>query len=164
MAQEITERIFSSSVPGSSREDYFRAIHRSLMISADMAHAVHPNYSDKHHPQHQPRIHEGIVLKLNANQRYMTDSVGVAILRTLCNRVEVPLQDFIVKNDSLCGSTIGPMMASKAGIKTIDIGAPSLAMHSIREMMGVVDLIYYKKLFAVFFDQYTELSESLLSE
>ena len=101
---------------------------------------------------------------MNANQRYMTDGVGTAILRTLCARVNVPLQDFIVRNDSLCGSTIGPMMAAKAGIKTIDIGAPSLAMHSIREIMGVVDLLYYQKLFAVFFDYYPELSETLLSE
>jgi aspartyl aminopeptidase len=159
MAQEITERIFDGS-----REDYFRAIHRSLMISADLAHACHPNYSEKHQSQHQPVLQGGIVLKTNANQRYMTDGVGTAILRTLCARVNVPLQDFMVRNDSLCGSTIGPMMAAKAGIKTIDIGAPSLAMHSIREIMGVVDLLYYQKLFAVFFDYYPELSETLLSE
>ena len=162
MAQEITERIYQNA--GGSREDYFRAIHRSLIISADMAHGVHPNYSDKHQPQHAPRMHEGLVLKINANQRYMTDSVGMALMRTLAARVDVPLQDFIVRNDSLCGSTIGPMMAAKAGIKTIDIGAPSLAMHSIREMCGVVDLLYYKRLFGVFFDEYSELSDPLLSE
>lgn len=109
-------------------------------------------------------MHEGIVIKMNANQRYMTDSVGMAILKTLACRADVPIQEFIVRNDSLCGSTIGPMMAAKAGIKTIDIGAPQLAMHSIRETCGVVDLYYYKKLFAVFFDEFTELSESLLSE
>ena len=74
------------------------------------------------------------------------------------------MQDFIVKNDSVCGSTIGPMMAAKAGIKTIDIGAPSLSMHSIRETCGVVDLLYYKRLFGVFFDEYSELSDPLLSE
>merc|ERR1711937_173696 len=84
LAAEVTERIFQGSMAETSREDYFRAIHRSLMISADMAHAVHPNYSEKHQPQHAPRLQEGIVLKLNANQRYMTDSVGTAILRTLC--------------------------------------------------------------------------------
>lgn len=164
MAQECTERIFAAACPEATREDYFRAIHRSYMISADMAHAVHPNYVEKHQPQHQPKLQEGIVLKLNANQRYMTDAVGQAIIRTICNRVNVPIQDFIVRNDSLCGSTIGPMMAAKVGIKTIDIGAPSLSMHSIREMMGIVDLLYYKKLFAVFFDHYPELTESLLSE
>jgi aspartyl aminopeptidase len=94
----------------------------------------------------------------------MTDSVGAAILRTLATRVDVPIQDFIVRNDSPCGSTIGPMMAAKAGIKTVDIGAPCLAMHSIREMMGVVDALYFKRLMGVFFTQYSELSETLLSE
>ena len=89
-----------------------------------MAHAVHPNYSEKHHRQHMPLIHEGIVLKINANQRYMTDSVGSSVLKSIALKAGVPLQEFIVRNDSLCGSTIGPMMAAKAGIKTIDIGAP----------------------------------------
>ena len=94
----------------------------------------------------------------------MTDSVGSSILKILAARAEVPLQEFIVRNDSLCGSTIGPMIASKAGIKTIDIGAPQLAMHSIRETCGVIDLLYYKRLFAVFFTSYYELSENLLNE
>ena len=94
----------------------------------------------------------------------MTDTVGSSILKVIADRAGVPLQEFIVRNDSMCGSTIGPMMAAKAGIKTIDIGAPSLSMHSIRETMGVVDLLYYQKLFAVFFSNYTELSETLLSE
>ena len=73
----------------------------------------------------------------------MTDCVGSSILKVIADRAGVPLQEFIVRNDSMCGSTIGPMMAAKAGIKTIDIGAPSLAMHSIREVMGVIDLAYY---------------------
>jgi aspartyl aminopeptidase len=73
----------------------------------------------------------------------MTDSVGSSIIKSLCNRVDVPLQEFIVRNDSPCGGTIGPMMAAKMGVKTVDIGAPQLAMHSIREMCGVVDLLYY---------------------
>ena len=162
MAVEITQRIFDYF--GKSQEDYYRAIHRSLLISADMAHAVHPNYSEKHHSEHRPLMHNGIVIKINANQRYMTDSVGLAIIKSLALRADVPLQEFIVRNDSLCGSTIGPMMAAKAGIKTIDIGAPQLAMHSIRETCGVVDLLYYRKLFNVFFTEFTELSESLLSE
>lgn len=104
------------------------------------------------------------MIKINANQRYMTDSVGSSVLKVLASRVGVPLQEFIVRNDSLCGSTIGPMMAAKAGIKTIDIGAPMLAMHSIRETCGVVDLLYYKRLFAVFFSSYYELAQPLLSE
>ena len=129
-----------------------------------MAHAVHPNYSEKHQAQHAPKIHEGIVLKINANQRYMTDSVGSSVLKVLANKAEVPIQEFIVRNDCLCGSTIGPMMAAKAGIKTIDIGAPQFGMHSIHETCGVIDLLYYKKLFSVFLDEYTKLSENLLKE
>ena len=111
-----------------------------------------------------PMLQKGIVLKINANQRYMTDTVGSSVLKVLAQRAGVPIQEFIVRNDSLCGSTIGPMIASKAGIKTIDIGAPQWAMHSIRETCGVVDLFYYKKLFAVFMSSYTELASPLLSE
>ena len=89
----------------------------------------------------------------------MTDVVGSSILKVVADRANVPLQEFIVRNDSLCGSTIGPMMAAKAGIKTIDIGAACLSMHSIREITGVLDLYYYQKLFAAFYTNYTELSE-----
>ena len=109
-------------------------------------------------------MQEGIVLKINANQRYMTDTVGSSVLKVLAQQAGVPIQEFIVRNDSLCGSTIGPMMAAKAGIKTIDIGAPQLSMHSIRETCGVVDLLYYRKLFAVFLTSYYDLAENLLSE
>jgi aspartyl aminopeptidase len=94
----------------------------------------------------------------------MTDTVGSSILRAIADKVEVPLQDFIVKNDSLCGSTIGPMMAAKAGIKTVDIGAPMLGMHSIRETCGVIDLLYYKRLFQSFIDNYSSISNELLQE
>lgn len=163
MAVEITQRIFGALTPF-NQEEYFQAIHKSFLLSADMAHAVHPNYSEKHHGDHQPRMQQGIVLKINANQRYMTDTVGSSVLKVLAERAGVPLQEFIVRNDSLCGSTIGPMMAAKAGIKTIDIGAPQLAMHSIRETCGVIDLLYYKKLFAVFFTSYYDLAEHLLAE
>ena len=87
----------------------------------------------------------------------MTDSVSASILRALAAEASppVPLQDFMVRQDSLCGSTIGPMVAAKLGIKTVDIGAPQLAMHSIREMGGVIDLIYYRDLFAAFYNNYS---------
>ena len=94
----------------------------------------------------------------------MTDTVGASFLRTLDADSGVPMQDFIVKNDSLCGSTIGPMMAAKAGIKTVDIGAPMLGMHSIRETCGVIDLLYYKRLFGSFFNNYEKISLDLLGE
>jgi len=96
-----------------------------------------------------PNIHDGIVLKTNANQRYTTDAVSATLLRVLAAEADppVPLQEFMVRQDSPCGSTIGPIMASKAGMRTIDIGAPQLAMHSIREMCGVIDLLHYGRLF-----------------
>lgn len=94
----------------------------------------------------------------------MTDTVSATIVRALADKVGVPMQDFIVKNDSACGSTIGPMMAAKAGIKTADIGAPMLGMHSIRETCGVIDLVYYRRLFLSFLDDYSSISNSLLSE
>ena len=94
----------------------------------------------------------------------MTDTVSATILRTVADKVGVPIQDFIVKNDSACGSTIGPMMAAKAGIKTVDIGAPMLGMHSIRETCGVIDLVYYKNLFSSFFANYSSIPQTLLSE
>ena len=165
MAVEVTQRIFGAMRDVTyDQERYFQAIHRSFLLSADMAHAIHPNYPEKHQSQHMPKCQEGIVLKINANQRYMTDTVGSSVLKVLASQAGVPIQEFIVRNDSLCGSTIGPMMAAKAGIKTIDIGAPQLAMHSIRETCGVVDLLYYKKLFAVFFTSYYELAAPLLGE
>lgn len=91
LSVELTDRIFKSSQPTATQEDYYRSIRRSFMISADMAHALHPNYSEKHQPSHQPKLQQGIVLKMNANQRYMTDSVGTAIMRTICNKVNAPL-------------------------------------------------------------------------
>ena len=94
----------------------------------------------------------------------MTDSVGSSVLKVLARQAGVPLQEFIVRNDVPCGSTIGPMMAAKAGIKTIDIGAPQYGMHSIRETCGVIDLLYYKKLFAVFLTSYYDLAAPLLNE
>ena len=96
----------------------------------------------------------------------MTDSVSAAILRVLAAESDpvVPIQDFIVKQDGLCGSTIGPMMASKAGIKTIDIGAPQLSMHSIRETCGVIDMWHYKNLFHCFLKSYASLSQNLMKE
>lgn len=164
MLVEVTERVFGSVYPKFTKEDYFRSIRRSLLVSADMAHSVHPNYSDKHQGQHQPKIHNGIVLKQNCNQRYATDTIGASIIRTIAEKAGVPLQDFIVKNDSPCGTTIGPIMAAKAGVKTVDIGAPQLSMHSIRETCGVVDLLYYQRLFFSFYENYGSIPTDLISE
>lgn len=109
-------------------------------------------------------MNKGVAIKTNYNQRYATDSVSSGILKIIAQKSEVPIQDFIVKNDSPCGSTIGPILASKTGIKTIDIGAPMLGMHSIRETCGVIDGYYYHLLFKGFFQKYETINHTLLSE
>ena len=144
--------------------------HRSsFIVSADMAHAVHPNYADKHEPGHKPRFGDGVVIKHNANQRYATDAVTAWLFRELGERAGVPVQvsvfiftnrvitysrapplwaigltpcvlfnsssqEFVVRSDLGCGSTIGPILSTRTGIRTVDVGAPQLSMHSVREM------------------------------
>lgn len=112
---------------------------RSMLISADNAHAVHPNFADKHDKQHGPRLNAGPVIKINANQRYATNSETAAIFKSLCRRAKVPVQSFVSRNDMACGSTIGPLTAGNLGVKTLDVGVPTFAMHSIRELAGVDD-------------------------
>ncbi|KAH8045894.1 aminopeptidase [Aureococcus anophagefferens] len=117
------------------------AMRRSILLSVDMAHAVHPNYAHKHDGAHAPRMNHGLVLKVNNNQRYTTDAVTGFLLRETARRGGLPeLQDFVVRNDCPCGSTIGPILASRFGIRAADVGMPQLSMHSIREMGGVHDI------------------------
>lgn len=122
-----------------TQENYQRMIDRSMMISADNAHAIHPNYPDRHDAEHGPILNRGPVIKTNANQRYATSSETSAVFRQLCEQNNVPVQDFVVRTDMACGSTIGPITASNIGIRTLDIGVPTYAMHSIREMAGSQD-------------------------
>lgn len=119
-----------------------RAIDRSMLISADNAHGIHPNFADKHDDNHGPILNQGPVIKINANQRYATNSETGAIFRNLCERADVPVQSFVVRSDMACGSTIGPLTAAGTGIKTIDVGVPTFAMHSIRELAGRWDGYY----------------------
>jgi aspartyl aminopeptidase len=114
-------------------EAFARLVARSMLISADNAHAVHPNYADRHDGNHGPRLGGGPVIKVNANQRYASNSATQALFRDLCRQVDVPVQTFVTRTDMACGSTIGPITASEIGVRTLDVGVPQLAMHSVRE-------------------------------
>ncbi|GGK74856.1 M18 family aminopeptidase [Amphritea balenae] len=118
-----------------------RMIANSMMVSVDNAHAVHPNFVDKHDGNHGPRMNGGAVIKLNSNQRYATNSETAAMFRRFAQLEEIPLQSFVVRSDMGCGSTIGPITAAELGVKTIDVGVPQLAMHSIRELAGSEDAV-----------------------
>ena len=109
------------------------------MISADNAHAVHPNFADKYDKNHLPQMNMGPVIKYNANQRYATTGKTASFYRLLAKKSEIPVQEFVMRSDLACGSTIGPITAGATGVQTIDIGVPTLAMHSIREMAGKQD-------------------------
>ena len=117
-------------------------ITRSSMISCDNAHGIHPNYADKHDQNHGPILNKGLVIKINNNQRYATNSISSAKFKQVCEKAGVPTQTFVVRSDMGCGSTIGPITATELGIETIDIGAPQWAMHSIRETAGSDDCGY----------------------
>ncbi|MCC6625098.1 MAG: M18 family aminopeptidase [Deltaproteobacteria bacterium] len=117
-----------------------RAAARSWHVSADMAHAVHPNFEDKHEPQHRPSLNGGPVIKLNSNQRYATSGEGAAFFAALCADVDVPVQRFVTRTDLACGTTIGPIAAGRLGVRTVDVGNPMWSMHSIREQAGAHDV------------------------
>lgn len=117
-----------------------RAVAGSFLVSADMAHAVHPNYSDQHEPQHMPHLGRGLVIKSNSNQSYATDGATAAQFEAWCRTVGYEAQRFVTRSDLPCGSTIGPITAAELGIRTVDVGAPMLSMHSCREMAGTLDV------------------------
>jgi len=117
-----------------------RAMARSLLVSADMAHGVHPNYEAQHEPQHAPHVNRGLVIKSNVNQSYATDGVTAAQFELWCEAAGFSPQRFVVRSDLPCGSTIGPITAAELGVATVDVGAPMLSMHSCREMCGTLDV------------------------
>lgn len=146
MLKQLLERIMPDA------EARNRALSRSVMISADNAHGVHPNFSDKHDGNHGPIINDGAVIKINANQRYATNSETSALYRHLAEQEEVSVQAFVVRSDMACGSTIGPITAAEIGVRTLDIGVPQFAMHSIRELAGSQDAYNLSRVLRRFFD------------
>jgi aspartyl aminopeptidase len=108
-------------------------------VSSDNAHAVHPNYPERHDPDHRPMVNAGPAIKLNSNQRYATSPATASMFRAACRDARVPSQTFVSRNNVPCGSTIGPITATRLGIATVDVGIPQLSMHSARELCGVDD-------------------------
>lgn len=135
---------------GGGREEYLRALAGTVIASGDMAHATHPNYADRHEPQHQIAMNGGPVLKVNTKLRYATDAVGAAAFVAACEQAGVPVQKFVVRSDLPCGSTVGPMTAALTGATTVDFGAPMLSMHSARELAGAADQSMYAGALAAF--------------
>ncbi len=146
----IVERIVFGL--GGKPEDLYRAIHNSFMISADMAHALHPNYVEKHDPTNHPVMNGGPVIKFNANQKYVTDGDSAAVFETICKMAGVPCQKFVNHSDMAGGSTLGNILLSQMEMRGVDIGNPMWAMHSVRETGGVLDHAYVIKAFTTFYN------------
>ena len=143
--KNVLERLF----PDPSQRQQVLA--HSLFVSVDNAHAVHPNFVAKHDPEHLPLLNRGPVVKLNANQRYATNGLTAGLFRLFCKKAGVLCQQFVMRNDLACGSTIGPLTAAEIGVPTVDIGVPQLAMHSIRETAGHLDCWYLLQALTTFF-------------
>lgn len=140
---------------------YETAVRKSLLVSADMAHALHPNYASRHERNHRPMMGKGLVVKTNQNQRYATNGVSGLIVREAGRRAGMEIQEFVVPNDRPCGSTIGPILAGETGLRTVDVGMPQLSMHSVREMCGVEDFGMAVKVFVVLLGELKSIMEQL---
>lgn len=145
------ERVVAAVEAGS--DTFARTLAQSFFVSADMAHSVHPNYADRHEPQHGPLLGRGPVIKINANQSYATDATTWARFESFCRQAEVEPQHFVTRTDLGCGSTIGPITAASLGIRTVDVGNPMLAMHSCREMAAAADVPKMIAVLRAYFDE-----------
>jgi aspartyl aminopeptidase len=163
MTTDSVRRITAALNPQNTIEGLDERTRRaSFCVSSDMAHALHPNYADRHEPGHAPKMHGGLVIKHNANQRYATDAITAFMFRELGERAGVPVQEFVVRSDTGCGSTIGPIFSTRTGIRTVDVGAAQLSMHSIREMCGVDDIDHAVKHLAATFTHFASLDAQLI--
>ncbi|MGA9277185.1 M18 family aminopeptidase [Ilumatobacter sp.] len=138
--ETVLERLVAAR--GGSRSDLHRALSTSACVSADNAHAIHPNYVERHEPGHSPIVNAGPAIKVNASQRYATSATSAALFQDACETAGVPWQVFVSRNNMPCGSTIGPVTATRLGIDTVDVGVPQLSMHSARELCGVDDPLH----------------------
>jgi aspartyl aminopeptidase len=169
LLQSVLQRIASADLAHGAAaqqrsvyERYARMIDRSVLISCDNAHGIHPNFADRHDANHGPILNRGPVIKINANQRYATNSETAALFRQLCQQVEAPVQSYVVRSDMACGSTIGPIVATEIGVKTVDVGVPQWAMHSIREVAGGADCWFLWRVLTRFFQIESQSSINLL--
>ena len=164
LLNEVMARVNESCGGNNGSNENSISTKNSFMISSDMSHAVHPNYAGKHEGKHKPQIHSGLVIKVNANQRYATTDQSRFLIKELARIKSIPIQEFVVRNDSPCGSTIGPMISSNTGVRTVDVGGPMLSMHSIREMCGTLDVDYSVDLFMAYWNNFTKLDQKLQIE
>ena len=146
-----------SRLSGGSYSSMATAARKSFFVSADMAHALHPNYVGTHSEGHAPSMGAGLVIKNNVSQRYATDAHGAFLIRSVAQRARIPIQDFCARQDAGCGSTIGPIVATRLGIRTVDVGLPQLSMHSCREMMGAADVEHGVSFFSEYYRALPEL-------
>src|SRR6185369_6115454 len=160
LLSDLLERL-SRSYSAHDESALPRAISRSLLISADMAHGVHPNYPDKHDKQHRPMLGAGPVIKVNVNQSYASDGPAIAAFAAACRAVDVAPQHFSSRNDSPCGSTIGPISAARLGMRAVDVGNPMLSMHSCREMAASRDVAPMIRVLTRLFSEFRSLDSAI---
>lgn len=161
---QSVERIAAALNNGDGNPDLYQmTLQKSFCLSVDQAHAIHPNYASKHEKNHAPQMNQGMVIKRNSNQRYATNGITGFLMRQVARKAGLgqELQEFVVRNDCACGSTIGPIISSQTGIRAIDMGCPQWSMHSIRETMGAADLTHGLALFRAFFQYFREVDDSV---